>query len=150
MLIKDKVKYLIEKYDTNCPFEIAKAMGIYIEYENLGNVLGYYSKHFRVPIIHINENASCKIQRFICTHELGHAVLHPDTNTSFLKRHTLFSNEKIEIEANSFAIEFLLPDELFTDQTNSYFTIYDAIEANGIPPQLVALKNIDGKIFIKK
>ncbi|MCM3455997.1 hypothetical protein M3685_18955 [Heyndrickxia oleronia] len=56
--IKGKANELIDKYGTNCPFKIAKMMGIIITYENLGNTLGYFSKNFRVPIIHINEKAS--------------------------------------------------------------------------------------------
>ncbi len=83
-------------------------MGILIVFERLGNALGYYNKHFRVPMIHINQDADRKSQIFICSHELGHAVQHPDTNTSFLKKHTLFSTDKIEIEANTFAVELLL------------------------------------------
>lgn len=143
MLIKSTVNKLVKKYGTNDPFKIAKHMGILITFEPLGNVLGYYSKHFRVPIIHINQDADKCSQFFICSHELGHAVQHPDTNTSFLKKHTLFSTDKLEVEANTFAIELLLPDELFLEQ-NSNFTIYEAIESYGIPTELIDLKNIDG------
>lgn len=144
--IKSLVNQLVNKYGTNDPFEIAKYMNILIVFEPLGNALGYYSKHFRVPIIHINQDADRKSQIFIAAHELGHAVQHPDTNTSFLKLHTLFSTDKLEIEANTFAVELLLPDELFLDQDNySCFTIYDAIKENGVPEGLLTLKNIDGK-----
>ncbi len=48
------VNQLVKKYGTNDPFKLAKCMGIHIVFEPLGNALGYYSKHFRVPIIHIN------------------------------------------------------------------------------------------------
>ena len=47
-----------------------------------------------------------KQQLFTCTHELAHAVLHPDTNTAFPKSRTLFSTDKIEIDA----ILTLLPE----------------------------------------
>lgn len=142
--IKSMVNQLVKKYGTNDPFKIAKYMGILVVFEPLGNALGYYSKHFRVPIIHINQDADIKTQIFICGHELGHAVQHPDTNTSFLKIHTLFSTDKLEIEANTFAVELLLPDELFIENNNC-FTIYDAIKENGVPEELLSLKSIDGK-----
>lgn len=143
--IKAKVEYLMEKYKTNCPFKIAKAMGIIIVYENLGNILGYYSKHFRIQFIHINQDANEAQRRFICAHELGHAVEHPDINTSFLKKNTLFSTEKIEVEANTFAVELLLPDELLKNLGD--YTIYDIFQVNGIPKEFVALKTMDGKNF---
>ncbi|MFB8734598.1 hypothetical protein ACEQPO_13950 [Bacillus sp. SL00103] len=34
-------------------------------------------------------------------------MLHSDSNTPFLKRHTFFSTEKIELEANFFAMHLL-------------------------------------------
>ncbi|MFJ8087457.1 ImmA/IrrE family metallo-endopeptidase [Lysinibacillus sp. NPDC095746] len=58
-----------------------------------------------------------------------------------MKNHTLFSTDKLEIEANTFAVELLLPDELFLEQDNdSCFTIYDAIKENGVPVELLSLK----------
>lgn len=145
--IKSNVNQLVEKYCTNDPFKIAKYLGIQIVFEPLGNALGYYSKHFRVPIIHINQNADRQSQFFIAAHELGHAVQHPDTNTSFLKIHTLFSTERIEVEANTFAVELLLPDDLFLENNESSFTIYDAVKEKGVPIELLSLKSIDGKNF---
>lgn len=142
--IKRKANHLIKKFETNCPFKIAKQLGIFIQYEDLGNILGYYSKHFRIPIIHINENADEKQRRFICAHELGHAVLHPDTNTSFLKKHTLFSTDKIEVEANTFAVELLLSD-IYYSYSDNFFTIHEAIETNGIPVEVIILKKLNGK-----
>lgn len=145
MSVKSNVNKLVKKYGTNDPFKIAEYMGVLIVFEPLGNALGYYNKHFRVPMIHINQDADRKSQIFICGHELGHVVQHPDTNTSFLKKHTLFSTDKLEIEANTFAVELLLPDELFLEHSNSVFTIYDVIEEKGIPIELLSLKTVGGK-----
>jgi Zn-dependent peptidase ImmA (M78 family) len=148
--IKSTVNELVKKYGTNDPFKLAKYIGILIVFEPLGNTLGYYNKNFRIPIIHINQDADRESQFFIVAHELGHAVQHPDTNTSFLKKHTLFSTDKLEIEANTFAVELLLPDELFVEKNDSCFTIFDAIKEKGVPEELLSLKSIDGKIFTKK
>lgn len=52
--VKSTVNQLVEKYGTNDPFKLAKYIGILIVFEPLGNTLGYYNKHFRIPIIHIN------------------------------------------------------------------------------------------------
>lgn len=134
--IKNKVNRLIQKYNTNDPFELAQLLGIEVLYENLGDVLGYYSNTFRIPVIHINNNLNVKLQRFTCSHELGHAILHHDTNTTFLKSKTLFSTDRLEIEANTFAIELLFSQSL---ETNC-ITTQEATEEYGIPEQLLTKK----------
>ena len=133
--IKKKVTQLTKKFDTCNPFEIAEALGIEILYEDLGKILGYYNKVFRIPIIHINEVSTEQQQLFTCAHELGHAVLHPNENTSFLKSNTHFSTDRIEVEANTFAIELL-----FAQGAVGHVTVHEATEVYGIPEQLL-IKN---------
>jgi len=145
MDIKKIVEQLVKKYGTNDPFKLAEMLGIVIVLEPLGSIYGYYSKSHRTKVIHINENLSFEKQIYTCAHELGHVVQHPEVNTAFLKKHTLFSTDKIEIEANTFAIELLLPDELINEQCCSCFTIYDAIEEKGVPIELLSLKIVNGK-----
>ena len=131
--IREKVDDLIKKYDTTNPFELADFLGIMVVYENLGKSLGYFSNICRIPIIHINDSITYEKQLFTIAHELGHAVLHPNENTAFLKANTLYSTEKIEVEANTFAIELLF-------NGNSSITIKEAIEYYGAPEQLI-IKN---------
>ena len=128
--IREKVDDLIKKYGTNDPFKIAEFMGIEIIYENLGKSFGYFSKICRIPIIHINESISYEKQLFTIAHELGHAILHPNENTAFLKSNTYYSTEKIEVEANIFAIDLLFKE-------NNSITIKEATETYGAPEQLL-------------
>lgn len=109
-------KQLISKYKTNNPQEIAQELGIIILFEPLGEINGYYNTAFR--------------QKFTIAHELGHALLHSKANTPFLRDNTLFSINKLEIEANKFAVELLITDEaiaevkhLTLDQMANYFGI---------------------------
>lgn len=139
--ITAKVYELVERYKTNDPFKIAAYLNIQVSYENLGNILGYYNKSFRMKSIHINENASDGQEVFICGHELGHALLHPDSNTSFLKKHTLFSTERIELEANYFAVQMLFSNNHFDGQ----LTVRDAVERYSIPQRLIEM-NLAKKI----
>lgn len=138
MDIKKKVRLLVKKYDTNNPFEIARAMGIVVRKIPLGKFLGYHTRKCRVSIIHLNESLTLEQQTFTCCHELGHAIYHPNVNTPFLKSNTLYSTEKIEQEANEFAIELL-----FCEESANTITIHEATEQYGIPEQLLVKKIYD-------
>lgn len=140
LLVIRKVDKLIKRFNTNCPFKIAKSLGIQIMFEDLGSTLGYYNQSFRVKIIHINQKASSNHKKFICAHELGHAICHPRANTPFLRKHTLFSTDKMESEANLFAIRLLFEKDYFDGQ----LSIDDAVEQYGIPEKFI-LNNLKGE-----
>jgi Zn-dependent peptidase ImmA (M78 family) len=138
--IKEIVRQLIKKHKSTDPFQIAKEKNIIVLFEELGNTLGFYSSYKRIKFIHINNQLGEMMQRFVCAHELGHAVLHPKSNTPFLRANTLFSVEKLELEANTFAVELLLPDDVITQYQNTELTIYDVAEIYSVPRELVHLK----------
>lgn len=138
MDIKGTVETLIKKYNTTDPFAIANALGIRIVYENLGAIYGYFDVHFRVKKIHLNNSIDESLLPFVCAHELGHSVLHPDLNTPFLSKYTLFSIDKIERQANTFAVELLLSDDILTEYSSiNFFTLSKNM---GIPNGLEFLK----------
>lgn len=138
--IKEIVCNLVKKYKTNDPFEIASQREVIILFVTLKGVLGFHNTFNRIHAIHISNELDETMQRFVCAHELGHAILHPKINTPFLRRNTFQSIDRIEIEANSFAVELLLPDETIKDYWNTNMTIYDAAKISGIPAELVHLK----------
>lgn len=139
---------LMNKHKTNDPFKIAKQKGILVLFEPLGKTLGYYNRYKRISFIHINNSIDEGLQKFVCAHELGHAVLHHDANTPFLKRKTLFSTERIEIEANKFATELLIPDDLIME--HSYLTIYEIARIANVPIELAYLKDCSFLEFCKR
>jgi len=122
----------IKKHRTNNPFEIAKNRNIIIRYFPLGQTLGFYMKNVRHQVITINSDIEDYLKKFVCAHELGHAILHKDENTPFLHKNTLFSKDKIEREANEFAVHLLLHGENFED----YETRFDILRKNGIPLEM--------------
>ncbi|SFA47760.1 protein of unknown function [Parageobacillus thermantarcticus] len=141
--IKKVVRQIIKKHKSNDPFRIAKEKNIIVLFAELGNTFGFYSSYKRVQFIHINNQLEETIQRFVCAHELGHAVLHPRANTPFLRANTLFSVEKLEVEANTFAVELLLPDDVITQYQGTDLTIYDVAKMYSVPQELVHLKNFN-------
>lgn len=132
MDINEKITDLVKEHQTNSPFQIAKEKGIIILYQELGNTFGYFRSYKRIPIIHINNAIDEITQRFVCAHELGHVMLHPDVNTSFLKNNTFFSIDKIEVEANYFATHLLLYNQEFENCE----TKIDILRENGIPYEM--------------
>lgn len=117
-MINNTITKIVKKYGTRNPFELADAMNIATMYEELGTINGYYNKPLRMKQIHINCNLSDKMKEFTCAHELGHAIMHPNANTFFFRNATLFSIDKLEMEANTFAMGLLIPNELIKDNSN--------------------------------
>ena len=142
MDIKSCVKRVVKRYRTNDPFAIAEKRGILIITENLGNILGYFHTNRRIQMIHLNQSLDGPMKRFVCAHELGHAVLHPKVNTPFLRRSTLLSVDKIEREANEFAVELLVPDEDVFSTFRSA-TMQEVAARYGVPYELMRLKRLD-------
>lgn len=138
MNIKRIAEKLMRKYDTNNPFKLADELGIVVKYDDLGNTWGYFITYKRIKIIHINKNIDEWLQRYTCAHELGHSILHKGVPTPFLKKHTLFSIEKIERQANTFAVELLMPDDIISKYDG--YTIHNIADIVGVPNGLEVLK----------
>lgn len=136
--IKRLIEKLERKYQTRNPFELAKALDILIIYENLGLINGYYNKQFRIKQIHINYNLSKHLQTLTCAHELGHALLHPDSSTPFLQSFTYFPVNRLEMEANSFAINLLISNGTLSEYQE--YTIEQIARITGYSEELIRLR----------
>ncbi|GGA52542.1 ImmA/IrrE family metallo-endopeptidase [Paenibacillus physcomitrellae] len=131
---------LIKTYGTNDPLAIAEQKNILVLFEPLGkNIWGYFSSAHRIPIIHINEKLNEFERTFTAAHELGHSLLHAKLNTPFLRKNTLISVDRIEQEANRFAIKLLIgnakPEQ---GETVKFFLL-----RCGIPEWLHVYFNVD-------
>ncbi len=140
---KKKAASLIRRFHTNDPFTLADALGIHILYSDLGGTWGCCTTYKRIKFIHINTKISEEKQRFTCAHELGHAVLHPGMSLPYLKAHTLFSPAVYERQANTFAVELLLPDALLQEYPDC--TLDRLAKFAGLPPGMSIFKTISAK-----
>lgn len=145
MDIKNIVQKISNRVSSHNPFEIADSLNIRVLYLPLGNTLGYFTKFRRFKFIILNENCPENLLPFVCAHELGHSILHRGVNTPFLKRNTLFSVDRIEKEANTFAVELLLPDDLLVDYEG--MPISSVARFAGIPEGLEDLKTLSNKFY---
>ncbi len=138
MNISKIVSHLIKRCKTRNPFEIADYLDITIFIEELGSINGYYNKPLRMKQIHINQDLDYNEKKFTCAHELGHALLHPNSSTPFLRKSTFLSVDKLEIEANKFAMELLISDDVLEE--NREFTIEQLSRMLGYHEKLIELR----------
>ncbi|MCQ6275791.1 ImmA/IrrE family metallo-endopeptidase [Bacillus sp. V3B] len=137
--IKKIVQDLTNKHKTNNPFELAALKNVNVIPWNLHEeIKGFYKYDKRNKYIFINNNLDETSQKFVCAHELGHSQLHPRVNTPFLRGNTFLSIDRIEVEANRFAVELLIPDESLNK--NYHSTIYEAAATYGVPEEVIHLK----------
>lgn len=107
------VQSIIKKYKTRSPYELTSSMGIILHREELGSILGYYYKAYRIKHIVLNSDLEYMSpeEKYVLSHELGHSVIHPNANTPFLRANTYLSVDRMEIEANKFAMQLLISDD---------------------------------------
>ena len=123
------------------PFDIIRAKKILLLSEELGLIRGYYNLVLRQKQIHLNCNLEGTQRIFTATHELGHAIMHPKANTPFLLANTYQSVDRLEIEANKFAVEFLITDEtLYEYFKYQEYTIEQVARVLGYKKELIELR----------
>ena len=112
MNIHSLVESVVRKYHTRNPFEIAEERNAILVYAPLVDIRGFYQYFQRNHIIYIDENLPENERAFVCAHELGHMFLHKKSNAVYMDTKTYFNTNRYENEANAFAADLLIPDEL--------------------------------------
>lgn len=106
---------LVRKYKTRDPFRIADFLGITVIRTPLRGIRGFYQYLKRCAIIYVDSSLPEYEARFVCAHEIGHALLHRGCNRIFMDSHTYFAVNRYEIEANRFAVDLLFDDDDLRD-----------------------------------
>ncbi len=139
--IKKVASYYKKKFCTCDPFEIAVALGIEVMAGDIGSRSGCYMYLKRSKCIWINESLDEHEKMFVMAHELGHAILHPKENCYFIKHKTFLSSSRTEEEANKFAVEFLIPDEILQEYMGQQeYTIEQMSRLLGYQKELIELR----------
>lgn len=137
-LIRKKVNRLVRFYKTRNPFEMIKGMNIILVFYPLEGVRGFYQYFQRNNIIYIDERLSEHEKRFVCAHEMGHMFLHKGANAVFMDTRTHFNTNRYEMEADYFAMELLVADDILEE--NKDFTIEQFSRMLGYHEKLIELR----------
>ena len=113
--IKQLVNYYVKKFNTRNPYKLAECLNVEVQIGTLGNQAGCYMFLKNHKCVFLNEDLEENEMRLVMAHELGHSIMHRKENCYFIRNKTLLLNSKIEIEANTFAAELLIPDELILE-----------------------------------
>lgn len=135
-IIERKAKTLLKKYNFNkVPIDIeslAQKIGINVYKEILPDDISGILDLRNIPIIMINKEHHINRQRFSIAHELGHFFLnrpvgvHVDKQTYFRNSNSAKGLDEIEIDANRFAAEILMPTDLVENLLNKYSDLIDS------------------------
>ncbi len=138
MDIRNIVDKLCRKYKTRNPYELIDAMGIILQYgEHMKKVRGFYLYANRIKLICVGNELPEHIEKFVISHELGHAVMHKQSSAPFLQS-TFLSLDKMEIEANKFAAELVISDEEIMEHWE--YTIDEWAMFYGLPREVIELR----------
>lgn len=75
----------------------------------------------------------------VMAHELAHSIMHRKENCYFIRNKTLILTSKMEIEANTFAAELLIPDDLIHE--NPGMTTAQIARLAGYDVRIMEFKN---------
>jgi Zn-dependent peptidase ImmA (M78 family)/predicted secreted protein len=94
--------------------DVMRELGITLLFRPLNSLLGAYLPGANAPGVLITTQRDLHVQRFTAAHELGHHVLSHmaaslDTDVGYVGRGEPANYDNRELEADSFAAEFLLP-----------------------------------------
>ena len=135
--IKETVSKLVKKHKTRDPYKLLESLGIKLQMASLKNINGFYIKYRNVKTIVINSNIEEDYQRFVLAHELGHAILHPNENIQCLRENVFCKTMVFEVQANKFAPELLIEDDILEYKE---YSLSQIASIKRVPVEILELK----------
>lgn len=140
--IQNVANKLIKKFDTRDPFQLCQAIGVEVFYADLGSLKGMYKYLKKNRFAVINENLDPYTKTLVCAHELGHDILHQNLAKKVCLLEFILYDMKSrpEYEANLFASEILLPDDIILNLARDGYDIEQISKELCTDINLIALK----------
>ncbi len=134
---KELADQLIARWHTNDPFELCSLLDILVVQVPLAaEIRGFCQYALQTHIIYLNQSLEPRQARFVCAHELGHALLHPHDNRIFLDTATYQVTARLEVAANRFACHLLYPEDSAFFECPDY-TVEQMAACLALPAELV-------------
>lgn len=135
------VERIKRKYNTTDPYEIAEICGIEVIPRKFETMKGMYTVSERNPYIFLNEELDEHMERVVMFHELGHHFMHRHYAVATFKEHTLYDmSSKMEIEANTFAANFMISDDEVEQNSCYEFTSEQLARSLCVPHDILLIK----------
>ena len=140
--IQNVANKLIKKFDTRDPFQLCQAIGVEVFYADLGSLKGMYKYLKKNRFAVMNENLDPFTKTLVCAHELGHDILHQNLARKVCLQEFILYDMKSrpEYEANLFASEILLPDDIILNLARDGYDIEQISKELCTDINLIALK----------
>ena len=140
--IQNVANKLIKKFDTRDPFQLCQAIGVEVFYADLGSLKGMYKYLKKNRFAVINENLDPFTKTLVCAHELGHDILHQNLARKVCLQEFILYDMKSrpEYEANLFASEILLADDIILNLARDGYDIEQISKELCTDINLIALK----------
>lgn len=106
-----------------CELKGIRVFRLPIEVKDI-DALSFFDEESGSPFIFLNNFKSAERSRFDCAHELGHVTMHTHNRRVRSEK----PNKFLEIEADHFASEFLMPTEAFFASAPRHLTIESMIK----------------------
>lgn len=135
---------LLKRMNTTDPFELADALNIHVMMRNdFKSQKGAFKVILGQMFIFINSNLSEELQRIICAHEIGHALMHKHlaVNNAVLMEFELFNiTSEYEYDANVFAACILLDEDEIIELAQQGYDVVQISRQLGTNVNLLLVK----------
>jgi len=145
-------KVLQENFTSEPPvdiFEIAKNEGLIVETKDFGDKFNHISGYIKPEIrtIFVNSKDSESRRKFTVAHELGHWLFHREELENDPRKYAVLfriplgrpSKDHVEREANFFAANILVPEEMLNEKKDSN-TPEQLAEIFSVSKELIGLR----------
>ena len=140
LTISDIVDSIKKSYDVRNLKELCRDLSIILMYSGMGKTENACKGFFLTPIT-INTDLPELIQNIVLAHELGHAILHKNATSHLFHEFQLFDEvSTLEYEANIFAAEMLLDDDVVLEYLNENYSFFQVASKLNVPVELLDFK----------
>ncbi len=133
---KELARQLKSQLGTNDPVHICELYHYHIFKAKLPrNTKGFYTKLYGSISIFVNDKLPPEHFRYICAHELGHALMHEEINVM----HKDFQGdcEQMELEADEFAFWLLMEDKWMASYRLGRISVVQLSEITHMPMEVI-------------